>query len=76
MWQNNNKCYWIDKVEKSFPSHLKKLFIALCISELKGGFSVINIENVKFDSRYEVLYGYIEHLADINFEIVLRFRTK
>jgi len=46
------------------------------ISELKGGFSVINIENVKFDLRYEKLYDYLKDLADINFEIVLRLRTK
>ncbi len=71
-----NQYYFIDIIEKSFPKHLKKLFIALCISELKGGFSVINIENVKFDSRYEKLYDYLKDLADINFEIVLRFRTK
>lgn len=71
-----NQYYFVDELEKSIPKNLKKLFIVLCISEFKGGFSIINIENVKFDSRYTKLYDYLKDLADINFEIVLRFRTK
>ncbi len=38
-----NQYYYVYEVEKSLPKNLKKLFIALCISELKAGFAVIKV---------------------------------